>query len=472
MPGVDATTAGLSLGTTPADEEAVRLEQTLLGGLLCNPGALEFLPPGFGAQHFAGEDHGDIFTAISLAAADGAKVLLPSVRQKVPEAAAYIASLVGAMVSARAEDCRAYATSVMEAADLRALLALADGIKQEAASSGILRQPLSALIAKASGELERIAVGQRVGMPGKTLLEAMDEAIACGEEAHARGDGLAGISCGFPSLDARLGGMEGGAVYVLGARPGVGKTALATQVAMRVAQNGAPVLFVSLEMKAAQIGRRALALAARVDLGAIKQGEFVRQQWMSDALVAGRNRMANLPLLIEDEPALSVPSIALRIKRAIRKFGRIGLIVVDHLHIVGRPESASRFGDTQAITEISMAIKRTAKEFNVPVLLLAQLNRGLESREDKRPGMQDLRQSGAIEQDAEAIMFIYRPDYHASKRPAVSRFGEAAAEPDAYLRNMEGKGEIIFDKVRDGETGTEILCFDAKRVRFHEEGEP
>ncbi|MFL5335127.1 MAG: replicative DNA helicase [Geminicoccaceae bacterium] len=463
------------------DQEAVRMEQTLLAALLCNPTCFEHLPAGFGVHHFGAEGHGDIFEAAKAAAASGAKNITPAVQTALPRFAGpggYIVSLVSGLMSARPNDAVLYAREVMEAADRRSLLALADSIRRMAVEEEPRRQPPTAIVNKAIEELDRIAAGQRHGRAATLLAQAMDEAIRAGEEAAARGGALSGLSSGFRCIDDRLGGMEGGGVYVLGARPGVGKSGLALQIAMRVAQKGNPVLFISLEMQARQFGRRALALASGVSLQALKRGDFARDTAMADAVVRGRRRYEALPLAIEDEPSLTVPAIALRAKTARRRLGGLRLVIIDHLHIVGRPESAGRFGDTQAITEISMGIKRMAKDFDIPVLLLAQLNRGVEGREDKRPGLADLRQSGAIEQDAEVVMFLYRPDYYTATKVVERRDNESAEAyakrcqmHDDYIRETAGKAEVLFDKVRDGERGVETLGFDGEHVRFYEEGE-
>ena len=470
-------------GPVPAehDQEAVRMEQTLLAALLCNPTCIEHLPAGFGAHHFGAEGHGDIFEVAKTAAGSGAKTITPAVQKALPRFAGphgYIVELVGGLISARPDDAVLYAREVMEAADRRSLLALADNIRRMAVEEEPRRQPPTAIVNKAIEELDRIAAGQRQGRAAALLEQAVDAAIRAGEEAAARGGALSGLSTGFRCIDDRLGGMEGGGVYVLGARPGVGKSALALQIAVRVARQRRPVLFVSLEMQARQFGRRALALASGLDLRALKRGEYARNNAMADAVVQARQQFAGLPLAIEDEPALTVPSIALRAKTARRRLGGLGLVVIDHLHIVGRPESAGRFGDTQAITEISMGIKRMAKDFDIPVLLLAQLNRQVEGREDKRPGLADLRQSGAIEQDAEAVMFLYRPDYYTATKVVERRDNESAEAyakrcqvHDDYIRETAGKAEVLFDKVRDGERGVETLGFDGEHVRFYEEGE-
>jgi replicative DNA helicase len=363
----------------------------------------------------------------------------------------------------------------MEMTDRRDLIALAERMRSDALSADSGRRMPAGIVGRTLDELERISAGQRTSRPPTLLSPAADQAIAAGREAYLRGTGLAGISTGFRSYDERTGGLEGGGYYVLGGRPGMGKTALGTQVALHVARNVGPVVYISLEMQARQLGRRVLSLESGVPLHALKHGLFEGDDRMADAVVSARAALQGIPLSIEDEPALTVPAIALRTRSALRKLGGLALVVVDHLHIVGRPPSAGRHGDTQAITEISMGVKGIAKDFDVPVLVLCQLHRGPEGREDKRPTLSDLRQSGAIEQDADAVTFIYREDYY--HKPNVSQtYGESEAEyasrrDDALEKysRIAGKAELIHEKVRDGETGTDLIGFDAQRVRFHEE---
>lgn len=455
------------------------LEQSFLAACLMNAAILRDLPDGFGAQHLAFENHGEIFDAARAAAASGVGYLGPAVEAMLPHLGGrdgYVRSLAHAFVSARTEDGVGYARVLMDVAERRALLALADEIRREATASDGVRQPNAAIVARAADGLDAIAARQRVERPPLDMDAAMDAALASGREAHDRGDGLAGITSGFRCIDDRLGGFEPGCLYVLGARPAVGKTAMALQIAMRAGKAGHPVAFVSLEMEARQIGRRALALASGVDLRSLKHGSYWTDQRAADAVVQGRQRMGGLPLVIEDQAGLRVPAIALRAKMAARRLGRLDLLVVDHLHIVGRPESAARFGEVAALTEITGGLKRLAKDMGIPVLLLAQLNRAVEGREDKRPGLADLRGSGSIEQDADAVFFVYRDDYHTATRSAEQRDGESdakyaeRAERERRLRSQNaGKAELLFEKVRDGERGVEHLRFDGARVRFYEE---
>jgi replicative DNA helicase len=461
-------------------DPACELEQNFLATCMLAPKALEALPEGFGAHHLHYDGHSDIFEAIKAAEARGVPVLLPLVKAALPHLGGpggYIERLVRAYQIADLRGFRGYAEAIMEASDRRALIAVADNIRHDALAAED-SPPVDAIAAKALAEIDRIAAGQKRGKAAISLADAVAQAIRAGELAAERGHGLSGISSGFACIDNRLGGMEPGAVYVLGARPGVGKTAMGMQIALRVARKAGPVVFFSLEMEARQIARRALAITSGLGLKALKRGDFAKDEAMSKAVVKGQGLLADLPVVFHDEPGMTTAAMALRLKTAQREHGDIALVVIDHLHIVGRPDGSAKQGDTWAITEISMAVKRLAKEFGVPILLLAQLNRTVEGQEDKRPSLAHLRQSGAIEQDADGVIFIYRPDYYTANAAVERRQGDTdekyyqrALAARAYAESVEGKAELLFEKVRDGDRGTEHLRFDAERVRFFEEGE-
>jgi replicative DNA helicase len=192
--------------------------------------------------------------------------------------------------------------------------------------------------------------------------------------------------------------------------------------------------------------------------------------------VVGAQNLLDLPIAIEDEPAMAAAAIALRVRAAKRRFGRLALVIVDHFHIIGRPADAVRNGDTQALAAVSRGLKGIAKAEEVPLVALAQLSRAVEQREDKRPTLSDLRQTGSLEEDADAVTFIYRDDYY-HKRGVSQGYGESEAdyqrrklEAEAGWERIAGKVELISEEVRDGEPGTDEVMFDPERVRFWDGG--
>lgn len=243
------------------------------------------------------------------------------------------------------------------------------------------------------------------------------------------------------------------------------------QVAINVARSGVAVLELSLEMSAQQLGRRALATAARVPIMALKAGRLNTQD--ADRVVRARQELAGLPLMIDDAGGQSASQIATKARASRRKNG-LGLIMVDHLNLMRTEEADARHGGTWAVERASAAMLQLAKDCACPVLLLAQLNRGVEGREDKRPALSDLRQAGAIEQDAYAVGFVYREEYYLEGEPArregenQAKFTERAADWKDRKTQCAGKAEMIWRKVRDGEPGSDGMTFHGPTATFGE----
>lgn len=253
------------------------------------------------------------------------------------------------------------------------------------------------------------------------------------------------VKTGFPELDLMLGGgMRAPDLVVLAARPACGKTALAVCAAINVAFDGLHTVIFSLEMASTQLAERMLASEAMVDMSAVRRGSVSRGE-MSN-IAAAHNRLSDIPIMIDDSAALSLQDVVIRARRWAVVIKTPGLVVVDYLQLLkvrGMPRGSSR---EQEVAEISRGLKQLAKELSCPVLALAQLNRGVEQREDKRPLLSDLRESGGIEQDADVVMFIYR--------------GEI------YGQGPAGEAEILIRKARNGATGDVKLVFGAQFTKF------
>jgi replicative DNA helicase len=280
-----------------------------------------------------------------------------------------------------------------------------------------------------------------------------------------------GITTGYTEIDRMLGGLEKANVYVLAARPSMGKTALATGIARNTARAGNRTAIFELEMSAEQLGRRLIAPMCGLSPFDLKVGAIEdANQWQR--LLEAQRDLDKLPLWIDDQPGLTPAKIRARARRMKRRKG-LDLIIIDHLGIVAPPAEAARQGATYAVGQISNAFKRLAKELDVPVLLLCQLSRATEGRDDKRPTLADLRQSGEIEQDADVVMFIYRDSYYLERARPQKRPGED--EPDYNKRVVDwmglcdkarGLAEIIVAKQRDGAIGTVKLAFDEAMAKF------
>lgn len=449
---------GMSMRAPPANVQA---EMALLGALLQNNKALDRcgnLMPG----DFAGDGLGAVYAAIR----EGvhAQRLVDAVSLKGRFDNALLASLLSATVAIG--PAAEYAKTIRETAQLRELIDLCDEVRDGCYAS----LPPRDLGAKLSGAFDRIAAGELIDR-ATSLDDAMDAAIAAMEKA-ARGD-TAGISTGFRAFDERLGGLEPGLVYVIAGRPGMGKSSLGHQIAVNAARAGSGVLELSLEMSAAQLGRRTLATAAQVPIGAMKSGGAGRSTELSSRILQARRELAGLPLTIDDAAGQTPAQIASKARAARRKHG-LGLVMIDHLNLMRPEDQDAKHGGTWSIERASGTVLQMAKDCECPVILLAQLNRGVEGREDKRPNLSDLRQAGAIEQDAYAVGFVYRPEYYLGGRPepkgdeGPDRYQKRVDDWTASCRALAGKAEVSWAKVRDGAPGSDALTFDGPTATFGE----
>ena len=463
---VESPLLGLSLRQPPSNLQA---EQSLLGALLANNRAIEQCA-GLRPEMFADSVNGLIFSAIhrrieSGRLANAVSLAAEFERSGVLEEAggtAYLAQLIASMVGII--NAREYAALIRECAARREFIEIGERLVNGAYESDALLEMGTA----AAGRIDAIAMGGP-DASGVMLDAAIDDAMVAIEEARTR-QGPSGISTGFRAIDNRIGGLEPGTLTVIAGRPGMGKSVLGLMWALAAARTGVPVLLISLEMSSRELGRRVLATAAEVPVTAMKYGRINADQ--ASRLVVARRELRGLPLKIDDAAGLTAAQIAGR-ARSLKRKG-LGLVVIDHLHIVRPDDLDSKQGATWAVGRISGALKRLAKDCGVPVLLLAQLNRGVEGRDDKRPGLGDLRQAGDIEQDADAVGFVYRPECYLGAEPEA-REGEARAKLDERRNvwrdrkaDVAGKAELIWAKIRDGETGTDPLLFDGPTTTFRE----
>lgn len=462
--------------STASPEDAlqnIKIEQSLLGALLANSGLIRHLPETFSAEHYADPLHGEVHRAIVELSKPGVPVALPVMQILAAddkERRVYIGSLLSAANSHLPNTIGLYAECITDLHRRRGLHAAAGEMQQAALSSRDV-MPAQAAIALAMNKLEGLLADGGCGRPAVSLEQAIDLALDRADQVAA--GACLGLSTGFRTIDDTLGLLEPGQMFVLAGRPGTGKSALGMQIAVNVARSGVGVLAISLEMTAVELGRRALSACARVPLSLIKQG---RHHGHVRELIEARKELQGLPLTIEDGGGLTAGMIAIKARAARRRLGKsgLGLIVVDHLHIVRPDDADARHGSTWAVGRVSGAMKRLAKEHECPVLVLAQLNRGVEGRDDKRPGLADLRHAGDIEQDADAVAFVYRAEYYLGSEPdhaAHETPEKHAARLSAWHNDKErlrGKAELIFAKVRDGCPGTVPLNFHGETTSFSE----
>jgi len=284
--------------------------------------------------------------------------------------------------------------------------------------------------------------------------------------AYKNEEGIVGVPTGLTDLDDRLGGLHKSDLLIIAGRPSMGKTALATNIAFNAAKKmqdegrKSSVAFFSLEMSSEQLSTRILAEQSRIKSNDIRRGKISEEQL--DKFIETSKNVSELPLYIDETPAISIAALSNRARRIKRLFG-LDLVVVDYIQLM----KASNFKDgrVQEISEITQGLKALAKELSVPVLALSQLSRAVEQRDDKKPQLSDLRESGSIEQDADVVMFVYREAYYLERkepRPATVEH----AEWQAKMNEVSNLAEIIIGKQRHGPTGNIMLEFEAMFTKF------
>jgi replicative DNA helicase len=378
----------------------------------------------------------------------------------------YLAQLVRAAVSSLS--LRSYLAFLLDLWRRRQIIAVADSARIRALALDDADDGATIAGAIASDLLGLADAGTH--NTSTSAGHAADAVLKAAEAARERGGKAAGVPSGIAGVDRLLGGFSAGQFVIIGARPAVGKTAVALNFAIRAARAGVGVAIFSLEMASEELGERLLANLAGSSATAIRDGNLSQCQW--DAVVAARNDLATLPILIDDRARLSVESVRLRAMAMTRK-QPLGLIVVDHIGLLVPPVGFERANPTIVTEQNSKSLKALAKELGATVLGLSQLNRGLENRDEKRPGLADLRWSGSLEQDADVVMFIHREEIHLRGREPSWRPDETAerhsgriASHEATLHAVAGRGELIIAKQRRGPTGTVLIFFDGAQCRI------
>ena len=296
--------------------------------------------------------------------------------------------------------------------------------------------------------------------------EALKQTIEMASSAYKNDEGIVGVPTGLTDLDDRLGGLHKSDLVIIAGRPSMGKTALATNIAFYAAKKiqdegkKSSIAFFSLEMSSEQLSTRILAEQSRIKSNDIRRGRISEEQF--DKFIETSKNITELPLYIDETPAISIAALSNRARRIKRKYG-LDMVVVDYIQLMS--SSNYREGRVQEISEITQGLKALAKELSVPVLALSQLSRAVEHRDDKKPQLSDLRESGSIEQDADVVMFVYREAYYLQgkePRPATVEH----AEWQAKMNDISHLAEIIIGKQRHGPTGNVMLEFEAMFTKF------
>ena len=467
---------------TPSLPANVEAEAALLGALMLDNRLVEDVGLKLKPHHFHEDLHGRIYDSI-LKLTDKNMVANPVTLRPMFEAdeamkqvggAGYLATLTGSGATLIA--AKDFAQQIYDLALLRALIGVGRDMVESAIDTSEEVAPLQQ-IEKAESELYKVAEEGGADGKAKSFAEATRDALQTAERALNSGGHLSGLTTGLESLNSKIGGLHKSDLLIVAGRPGMGKSALGTNIGFAAAQRflrdtedgiepeksaGAPVAMFSLEMSADQLATRILAEQSGISSENLRMGKISKQEFRQLARAAAE--LESLPFYIDDTPGLTIAALRARARRLKRQKG-IGMVIVDYLQLLqgtGRNANDNRVNE---ISEISRGLRTLAKELNVPVIGLSQLSRAVEQREDKRPQLSDLRESGSIEQDADIVLFIYREDYYlAARQPADDH--PDFAEWQEEMGRVYGLAEILVSKQRHGATGKVRVKFDSRITKF------
>ena len=467
---------------TPVFRDApnnLEAEQALLGAILVNNEALDRVSSFLKPDHFFDSLHARIFESAAKLIMGGKRatpITLKTFFQAdepvgdltVPQYLGRLAANATTIINA--ED---YGRTVYDLAIRRQLIDIGEEMVNTAYDSPIDAAP-SSQIENAEQLLYDLAETGKYGAGFEPFSAALTDAIDMAANAYRRDGGLSGIATGFADLDQRMGGLQASDLIIIAGRPSMGKTALATNVAYHVAKayaanpdgsdplDGAVVGFFSLEMSAEQLATRIISEQSQIPSERIRRGRIDSDEF--DRIVEVSQELQNLPLFIDQTGGITVAQLAARARRLKRQRG-LGFIVVDYLQLLSGSSRRAREGRVQEVSEITTGLKALAKELHVPILALSQLSRQVEQREDKRPQLSDLRESGSIEQDADVVMFVFRQEYYL-ERSQPRENTEEHRQWQEEMNAVTGKAEVIVGKQRHGPTGTVTLQFTPEFTRF------
>ena len=471
--------SGGSSTQLPANVEA---EAALLGALMIDNRLVEDVQMKLRPEHFFEPLHARIYEQV-LRLTDKNMVANPVTLKPLFDAdeamkevggPAYLAKLTGS--GASVIGARDFAAQIYDLALLRALVGVGRDMVESALDTSEDVAPLEQ-VELAETALYRVAEEGGAEGKAKSFGEASKLALDMAEKALNSGGHLSGVTTGIEGINAKIGGMHKSDLIILAGRPGMGKTSLATNIAFAASQRwnqdvadgieekkrvGAPVAFFSLEMSADQLATRILAEQSGISSENLRMGKISKPEFQNLARAAGE--LANLELFIDDTPGLTIAALRTRARRLKRQKG-IGMVVIDYLQLLSGSGRSSETNRVQEISEISRGLKQLAKELDVPVLALSQLSRAVEQREDKKPMLSDLRESGSIEQDADMVWFVFRPDYYLEMRKPNEDHPDFAMWQEEMER-VYGTAELIVAKQRHGATGRVKMLFDRKTTRF------
>ncbi len=460
----------------------IEAEQALLGAILVNNEALDRVSQFLMPHHFYEPLHQEIYDTLMKLIQAGKQATPITLKTffenaqpidntlTVPQYLVRLAANATSIINA-AE----YGRTIYDLATRRVLIVIGEDMVNLAYDSPVDLPP-TRQIEDAEGRLYDLAEADKYGQGFLSFGHALSEAINMADSAYQRDGHLSGTATGLVDLDSRLGGLQRSDLIILAGRPSMGKTALATNIAFNVAKaykaettpdgatvavNGGVVGFFSLEMSAEQLATRILSEQAEISSEKIRRGMITEDEFRR--LVHVSKELSQAPLYIDQTGGISIAQLAARARKLKRQNG-LDLLIVDYLQLLTGSKRSGE-GRVQEITEITTGLKALAKELEVPIIALSQLSRQVEQRDDKRPQLSDLRESGSIEQDADVVMFVFREEYYVERKKP----DEGTPEFAEWMQRMQfvsGRAEVIVGKQRHGPVGTVQLAFESNFTRF------
>jgi len=458
--------------TPPPDDTApdtrphnIEAEQALLGAILYDNEVQDRIGPVLRPDHFSDPVHGRIYGEIARLIESGrladAIVIKDTMASDTGLQDLGVARYLALLLESASDSVSAveYARLVISLGKRREIIRIADEMRA-AATDAAPDMNADDLITSIEGDLYALA-NQAAGRSYIEFSESVRQSLEMARAAHERG-GVSGVTSGFKSLDTKLGGFQATDLIILAGRPGMGKSAFATNSAFALAKLNHPVGFFSLEMSAEQISTRILSDRSGIKSEDIRRGKLSRDQLVELEEVG--QEVAGLPIFIDDRGGQGIGRLCAQARRMTRRHD-LKVIFVDYLQLADG-QAGPGANRVQELTRITTALKGLAKDLGIPVVALSQLSRQVEQRENKRPQLSDLRESGSIEQDADVVMFVYREAYYKEREKPSDVTSHDYVIWQQEFQQIETKAEVIIGKQRHGPTGTVYMGFDAAHTRF------
>jgi replicative DNA helicase len=463
----------------------IEAEQALLGAILVNNAAYERVSDFLKPEHFFDPLHARIYETLSRLVDQGKNATPVTLKiyfeheenisdsLSVPQYLARLAAGATTIINARE-----YGRTIYDLAQRRTLILIGEEMVNDAYQSSV-DEPPSLQIERAEQKLYKLAETGKYGQGFESFSSALTGCIEMASAAYKRKGGLSGISTGLRDLDRQMGGLQGSDLIILAGRPSMGKTALATNIAFNIARTralaeegadeGAVIGFFSLEMSSEQLATRIVSEQARIPSENIRRGMISDDDFRE--LVRVSRELESMPFFIDQTGGISIAQLAARARRLKRQHD-LGVIIVDYLQLLSGSSNNSNANRVQEITEITTGLKALAKELGVPIIALSQLSRQVEQRDDKRPQLADLRESGSIEQDADVVLFLFREEYYLERKKPDEGEQEAMIKWQDKMDKVHGMAEVIIAKQRHGPTGTVPVQFNGTLTKFSDLAKP